>query len=290
MATAIQSPSAPWLVEPNNEKQVNASIQGITANASKDVQWYQSKIKSLPPSTISFFETYVGIRGSEDVASHIYNVRDKAWAILPYPCIGLFRFLDFSIHLSPDYETVIRRVQEGATFLDLGCCFGQELRKLSSDSGVNSANLIGVDLEPEFLGLRYELFADAGRSKMTFIAGNIFAEDFLEQYRGKIDIIYLASFLHLFNEEQQKEIVRQLNRLLRPQAGSMVFGRNLGAVKGGRFKMESIGWDFDKAHEQDIQWNVTSSLSRYQSANWDEDRRQWQGDETKQMLFMAVRL
>lgn len=48
----------------------------------------------------------------------------------PYPCIGMFRFLDLSIPSSPYYNEVIERLRAGEIFLDLGCCFGQELRQL----------------------------------------------------------------------------------------------------------------------------------------------------------------
>ncbi|KAI8622876.1 hypothetical protein F5Y19DRAFT_483684 [Xylariaceae sp. FL1651] len=304
----MQNHSTPWLTKEENGDKLDAIGQNNANSAAKNVPWYQPTIKSLPPSTVALFQNYVGIKSRDAIAAHIYKIRDMAWQVLPYPCIGLFRFLDFSIHLSPDYPTVVKRVQEGATFLDLGCCFGQDLRKLAYDAEANSPNLIGADFEGRFLELGYELFADKNHSKMTFVSGNVFAEDFLEQYRGKIDIIYLASFLHLFNEVQQNAVIRQLNRLLRPQKGSVVFGRHLGAVEGGHFKMESIGWDLyrhdpktiselfqtnglpDGDAPKDIQWEVTSSLSRYESANWDDDRRGWQGDETKQMMFTAVRL
>lgn len=211
----------------------------------------------------------------------------------------------------------MKRVQEGATFLDLGCCFGQDLRKLVYDAGLETStrNLIGTDLEPAFLQLGYELFGDRDRLEATFIPGDVFAEDFLMDHRGKVDIIYLGSFLHLFSEPQQRAVVRQLRRLLRPCAGSMVFGRNLGAGKGGPFRMESIGWDlyrhdpqtiadlFQSSYDEEervsgeggggkpeMQWEVTSTLGRYGSVNWDDDRRGWQGDETKQMMFTATRL
>lgn len=186
--------------------------------------------------------------------------------------------------------------------MDLGCCFGQDIRKLAFDAGT-SANLIGSDLEASFLSLGYELFLDSDNLQATFIPGNVFDDNFLEQYNGKIDIIYLGSFLHLFNGERQKTAIQQLQRLLAPRAGSMVFGRHLGADKGGEFRMESIGWDlYRHDHEtisdifkqpgngnEDVSWAVSSSLSRYESANWDNDRRNWQGDETKQMMFTAIR-
>lgn len=331
MAVQFQDQSAnstPW----GAPKAVNveASIPSNEGHMSsnKSVEWYQPTVKSLPPGTVDFFQKYVGIEGEEAIKAHIYRVRDMAWKMwensftsfaseglhdtnssrsLPYPCIGLFRFLDFSVHLSPDYPSVVKRVQDGAVFLDLGCCFGQDIRKLAFDSGM-SANLIGTDLEEPFLHLGYELFRDRGRLQATFVPGNVFADDFLEAHRGKVDIIYMASFLHLFNEQQQKIVVQQVHKLLRPRKGSMVFGRHLGADKGGHFRMESLGWDLYR-HDaetiaslfqsgktgsdisgEDVKWDVTSSLGRYGSANWDDDRRGWQGDETKQMMFTAVRL
>ncbi|KAI5919322.1 hypothetical protein F4810DRAFT_505617 [Camillea tinctor] len=286
----------PWLTQTSNV--AHNQTPKDTPVPDKNVEWYQPEIESLPTATVEFFEKYVGIKGEKAIKAHIYHIRDKAWNILPYPCIGLFRFLDFSIHLSPDYPEVVRRVQGGATFLDLGCCFGQDIRKLAYDAGT-SENLIGCDLEESFLQLGYELFVDSATLKSTFVPGNVFAEDFLEQYHGKIDIIYLASFLHLFTEGQQKTVIGQIKKLLRPQSGSMVFGRHLGAEKGGPFKMESIGWDLYRHDQQTIsdlfqvsgdEWKVTSSLSRYGSANWNDDRRGWQGGETKQMMFTAVRL
>ncbi|KAJ6184791.1 hypothetical protein N7519_006092 [Penicillium mononematosum] len=55
-----------------------------------------------------------------------YKIRDEAWKIHAYPCIGLSRFLNFSIRLSPVYTQVPDRIREGRTLLDLGCCFGQD--------------------------------------------------------------------------------------------------------------------------------------------------------------------
>ena len=65
--------------------------------------------------------------------------RKEAFAVYPYPCIGNFRFLDLSLHASKAHDEVIDRVREGAKFLDLGCCFGQEIRYL-----VPTARVLGV--------------------------------------------------------------------------------------------------------------------------------------------------
>lgn len=50
--------------------------------------------------------------------------RERAWKVFQYPCIGGYNFLDFSIADSVIYDDVVQNVKNGATILDLGCCFG----------------------------------------------------------------------------------------------------------------------------------------------------------------------
>lgn len=56
--------------------------------------------------------------------------RKKAFAIFAYPCIGMYRFLDLSISQRSEYPEIVRRLKGGEKILDLGCCFGQEIRQL----------------------------------------------------------------------------------------------------------------------------------------------------------------
>lgn len=221
-------------------------------------------------------------------------------ASLPYPCIGVFRFLDFPACLSPVYPEVLQRVRAGETFLDLGCCFGQDIRKLLVD-GAPSDNIIGVDTESRFIDLGYDLFGDRETLKARFYTGDVFAEDFLHEFRGKIDIIFAGSFLHLFSFEQQKVIVAQLGKLLRPKKGSLVFGRHMAtAEQGGTIRKNALGWDlyhhspdtirqlWDTA--PDGQWEVSSNLVDYASESWDNGVNWQGGNHVKQQYFAAKRL
>ncbi|CAI7598061.1 unnamed protein product [Penicillium pancosmium] len=280
---------------------IDKSVESFTngkAEPSHQVEWYQPKLTNLPETARKLFKDYSGINESE-IVEHIHRVRDRAWDILPYPCIGVFRFLDFGAHLSPIYPTVLERVIAGETFLDLGCCFGQDIRKLVAD-GASSDNLLGADTEGRFADLGYDLFKDSGTLKARFYTQSIFDEVFLPEWHGKVDVIYLGSFLHLFDFEKQKIVVSQLTKLLRRKKGSLVFGRNLGADQGGAFRMNALGWDLYRHSEQTIRklwaeapdgdWAVSAELTRYQSEGWDDGRRSWQGDEIKQMYFSAVRI
>ena len=162
------------------------------------------------------------------------------------------------------YEQVVSRVRNGDTLLDLGCCLGQDLRKLAFDAGT-STSLISVDLESKFLQLGFELFRDSETFQGHLEAGSVFDKSLLEPWQGKIDVIYLGSFLHLFNIDQQKEVVIRLSELLSRRPGSTIFGRNLGADRGGEFHTESIGWDLYR-HSHDtikefFEGNVTDGES-----------------------------
>ena len=65
--------------------------------------------------------------------------RDQAWRIAPYPCIGWWMFLQLYMSQNPVYGEVLYRLKKGERLLDLGCCFGQDIRKLVHD-GVPSEN------------------------------------------------------------------------------------------------------------------------------------------------------
>lgn len=149
----------------------------------------------------------------------------------------MFRFLDLSLSTFPVYPDIIARLQAGnTTFLDLGCCFGQEIRKLVHD-GAPADCLYGSDLRAEFFEQGYELFGDRSTLKSTFIPSDIFQDDsdLLKQLSGKIDIVYTGSFFHLFTLDEQKRVAEQVVKLVRPQPGSLIIGRQVGAVKAGEF-------------------------------------------------------
>ena len=135
------------------------------------------------------------------------------------------------------------------TFLDLGCCVGQVLRKLVVD-GADSTRLFGVDLEPAFLRLGYELFRDGDRFKATLIAGDVLAESRpgvddggLLALDGKIDIVHAGAFFHLFSWKKQVQAAVRLVRFLRAKNPNVfIWGRHMGVdVAGNRLAVRDTG-------------------------------------------------
>ncbi|KAG0123783.1 hypothetical protein HOY82DRAFT_494850 [Tuber indicum] len=208
----------------------------------------------LPSSAIiSFFEQYTTLRGDQ-IVQHILKIRSKAWQLQNYPCIGNFYFLEFTFISQPIYPDVLRRLEKGAKLLDVGCCFGQAIRKLVVD-GAPAANLYGMDLRPEFIDLGYELFLDRGTLSAHFIApvdmlllgegGGAAGDESVSRLAGKMDIIHLGQFLHLFNWQEQVRAATNVAGFLSPAKGSLIVGHQVGSVITGEFPLP---WVEDKVH------------------------------------------
>ncbi|KAN0075615.1 hypothetical protein V8E54_006885 [Elaphomyces granulatus] len=218
----------------------------------KEYPWYKEEVEEIAEPMCKVLEAYSGIP-SDKVKSHVQEIRNRAFAIFPYPCLGMFRFLKSGLSASPYYQEVLERVKQGETFLDLGCCFGQELRVLAFD-GSPSENLHGSDLSMEFMSLGYDLFLDKDKLKSKFIAANIFDphSDLMKQLTNKVDIIYTSAFFHLFSWEEQSQIAKQVANLIQRRPGSIVIGRQVGNINpcsvprrtgnGSRYRHDDASW------------------------------------------------
>ncbi|KAK6352249.1 hypothetical protein TWF730_009080 [Orbilia blumenaviensis] len=188
---------------------------------------YDPDLTEVKEPMKTILEKYSNIPENE-VLSHINRLRNRAFSIYPYVCVGSFAFAETKIHLLPCYNEILERIKSGQKFLDLGCGFGQEIRKLVYD-GIPSGNTFGVDLHLKFVDLGYELFRDRSSLRTEFIAADILedASDLVSKLTGQIDIIYAALILHHFTWEQQITVAKRIVSLLCPKPGSMIVGRNV---------------------------------------------------------------
>ena len=236
--------------------------------------------------------------------------RDKAWAIHPYPCIGQFRFLDLSISAQPAYPRLLSLLKSApeTTFLDLGCCFGQDIRKLVYD-GVKAQQLFGAELRADFFDLGYELFKDRKTLGTTFLVADVFDDSetsSLNVLEGKTDIVYAASFLHLFNWDEQIAVCKRIVKILRPQKGSVVFGRQVGTTKPGLYEgntgVSSQKWRHDEGtfkemweqvgQETGTEWTVDVTLQEPQKGEMagSSARGRWNDQNTRRLRFEVERV
>ena len=230
--------------------------------------------------------------------------RDRAFRSWPYPCIGQLRFLNLALQKHPLYPTVLSRLtQENQTLLDAGCCFGQELRKLAFD-GVPPKALYGLDLEADFIDLGYDLFRDrAIMGGATFIAGSLLDETAsFPQLEGKIDIVNANSLFHLFTWEEQIMVTSRLVSFMKDRPGSMILGRQVGAVEAGEYRALNEGATTYR-HNVDSFRRLWKEVERKMESSWEVDARldmedimpgvnlgqKWMESGTRRLHFIVTR-
>jgi hypothetical protein len=180
-----------------------------------------------------FYREYVGITGEEELKKHLTEVRGLAWEIYPYRCIASFYFVNYNLGESYGWEwynSILERLKAGNIILDLGCAFGHTARNLVYD-GAPQENIISGDLRPEFWELGYQLFRDRESFHCKFYEGNIFDKEYLQDYNGKINIVHISSFFHLFELEIQQDLVRRLLQIVSTKPGTIICGRSAGNTK-----------------------------------------------------------
>ena len=184
--------------------------------------------------------------------------------------------------------------------LDLGCCFAQDLRKLVYD-GAPASSLYGVELESQYLDLGYELFLDKDTFGAKFILANVLDEEGpLDELDGKMDIVHLGLFLHLFDLEEQRKICERIVRLLKKEKGVLVLGTQLGNIKPkevpfGEGKMvfrhdeksfESL-WT-EVGERTGSEWKVTATMDYGLGVG--TRKRPWDDENTRRLVFEVERI
>ena len=191
------------------------------------------------------------------------------------------------------------------TLLDLGCCLGQDLRRLVFD-GVSSDRLVGVDLHPGFVEQGDELFRDRATLKAKFITTDIlddWPENPLSKLNRSIDVVHAASFLHLWGWDTQVKVCEWIVKLLRDGPGSMVLGRQVGNSKPGEYPNATdkggVMWRHDLesfrrlwevvGSKTGTKWRVEAEL-RVLDGNAGRRERGWRDDGTGILRFEVERL
>ncbi|USP82435.1 hypothetical protein yc1106_09709 [Curvularia clavata] len=210
-------------------------MMGVEDKLTKTPAWFNPSPteKEVAPAIREVLEKYSGIP-QDDVLDHVVKIRDEAWKIHPYPCIGQFRFVEPSFkHLAKEFEEIVQRLHNGEKFLDMACCFAHAVRELVH-AGAPAKNIYGCDLQSDFIELGYKLFQDRDRLPSKFITADIFdPSSALAEYQGYFDIVHAAKFFHLWGYEEQLVVSKAVVGLLRPKPGSMIVGSQIGATEPG---------------------------------------------------------
>jgi SAM-dependent methyltransferase len=214
------------------------------------VPMFLSETPTIPSPMQQLLSTYAHIPTNEQSA-HVLTIRDRAYALHKYPCLGRFRFLDLDMSTHPRYGDVVdlfrtslagssgdgegesgkkseaAREVEAPVFLDLGCCLGQDIRKLLFDVSISLPppkhlveRAFGADLLPEFIDAGYGLFRDEDTfpRKQFITPVDVFdtsERNALSVLDGRVSMLHVGAVFHLFDLEKQRDVARRCLRLLR---------------------------------------------------------------------------
>jgi SAM-dependent methyltransferase len=160
--------------------------------------------------------------------------------------------------------------EDPKTLLDVGCCFGQDLRKLVVD-GAPGSQLVGAELKPEFINLGYELFMDRKTYEGRFVQGDIFEDtpgSAMTALNGTIDIIHIASFLHLFGWDEQLKAAVRLVGFLKQKPGTIILGRQVGSSKPGEYPHPASAAGVTYSHDQETFQKLWTEVEKQTTTKW----------------------
>ncbi|TCD62950.1 hypothetical protein EIP91_006213 [Steccherinum ochraceum] len=220
----------------------------------------EERFYELEEDELEFFKQETKIQDADELTKHIRAVQAEAYLVHPYPCIRRFSFTKLKISRYPAYQDLLRlgRERKGSLFLDVGCCFGNDVRKAVHD-GFPMDQAIASDLRPEYWDLGHKLFRTTPEEfPVPFLPGDIFDPNFLQiappatsapttsnpslkdlrsltPLNGRLSALHSSAFFHLFDEAQQFAVAKAFAGLLSPEPGSVIFGSHRGeAVPGVR--------------------------------------------------------
>ena len=95
--------------------------------------------------------------------------------------------------------------------------------------------MYGIDVEPAFFDLGYDLFRDRGKMHATQIVADLTegVAPTINILRSTIDVISAQSLFHLFTLADQKTVAQHLINMTKPIAGSIIVGRQVGHERAG---------------------------------------------------------
>ncbi|EFE40325.1 hypothetical protein TRV_04937 [Trichophyton verrucosum HKI 0517] len=260
--------------------------------------WYKPLIgRRLKAPTRYVFEKWSGVSGKELIA-HLHSIRDKAWPLGEYPCVGEWIFLLPSISAFKQFPEIVHRAKKGATILDIGCCFGQDLRRLAA-YGAPTESMYALDINSSLWDLGYELFKDADRMKATFLEGDFLQDNSaLSCLDGKTDVIIACQFLHLFGWENQIKAMKRVVTLSR--LGTMLIGYQQARLQAREYirpwgmmfyhNVESFHemWEIVQ-QETGTRWSVTAQLVDLHEWGMEDEDVEWMPQDRMGINFVATR-
>ncbi|VDC07017.1 unnamed protein product [Peniophora sp. CBMAI 1063] len=207
------------------------------------------------PEALAFLKQVISLDENE-VRSRVEAVQEEAYDIYPYPCIRGFRYVAHFMSANAAYSRAIElgKADPSAILLDIGCCMGTDVRKAAYD-GFPASQIVGCELQSEFIRLGKKLYGDAENTPIRFIQGDALALKLptsaqsitpsttpvrevaaLDDLLGRVAVVYAGALFHLFDESTQHALALRLALLARQDKPALIFGRHQGQTQAGPIK------------------------------------------------------
>lgn len=137
--------------------------------------------------------------------------------------------------------------------------------------GVDSKKLFGTDLHAEFIDIGFELFRDGGKLNATFAAGDMLRDDDqgLAAIDGKVTLVHVANFFHLFSWAQQVAIGKRIVRFLKAGTqDAIIFGRQIGSVVPGEEVTSRSGQNAKFLHDVSTFQRLWDEVGQKTGTRW----------------------
>ncbi|CAK7204340.1 hypothetical protein SEUCBS139899_007095 [Sporothrix eucalyptigena] len=284
-----------------------ASFAPPKADIATAEKWYEASTTVDGPFR-DLLENYSHVP-TDDVVKHVVDTRNRAWAVHPYPCLGQFRFLELNLSQRGDlYNRLLKelKTQPGSRFLDIGCCLGQDIRKLVYD-GAPASSVAGAELNGAFIDLGYDLFRDRDSTagQMVIVSANILESPTgpsspLHSLVGQFSAVQLGMLLHLFTWEEQITAFENTLVLLRGQPGDRIFGQATGHLDGT--PTASVGSRATFKHNAESFARLVAAAQEATGTRWRivtaeldnglsvfDGKRTWDDPRTRRLVFEIER-
>lgn len=244
------------------------------------------------------------------VAEHCQDIRDKAWAIRAYPCVGFgFYFQPPLLLISPAYPLLLQKMKEPRQrYLDIGCFLGIDMRFLFHDlSGGEEVaeKFVGCDIV-DFWDLGCELFRDKGGA---FDRGARFVRaDFMDrgnggmkELQGACDVVNISAVLHQFGGQAQMDACKRLIEFAKKDKGSIVMGNQLEfKTKGEKTIAKTTAvyhneeswkefWD-EVSEKTGTKWEAHAESKSWEQCGYDPKLPAYWGPDAGMLFWYSVRL
>ncbi|KAJ3033728.1 hypothetical protein HDV00_005878 [Rhizophlyctis rosea] len=211
----------------------------------KDVE-----LPKIPDEALEDLSRYTGEKDLQKLREHVIDlVQEIKKSHHTYACIANILFLEPRIQNQPYYSTFIQRQSPTTKTLEVGVCFGTDLRRYVQD-GVAASSVTVADLDDSYWKFGGKLYRDEGKLgkiggvKTVFgdFAGEEGAEKTVdiakEELEGQFDFLINMLVLHVFSKNECRRFLARLFACLR--SGGVLFGQCGGSTQEGPYEAQNV--------------------------------------------------